>query len=334
MAGKIRPSNVNNEARYKLIGYSTYNGNSTSPSNNNEIGLFNEKLDETWNDTGAFYICNTSQYIEIEIYDNCTIWRYPPITYNDYCALFKIEKMENEKWKDITENVTQTCTKHLIENWERTIVDLPKGHYKFSISKDGESRIDTEWYIEKSILKYFFIKKDNKIYSLNKNIYKDNIIPRNIEDLKIVKELKNIEQIRYIFKKEDLNKYGTPQVNISEELLRKLQGFEIIEWSDDKEENKLNIGGEYKDKIFKCFEEPELLVWIDDKDVNEVSLIGEIESTKILDKAEDYDLLMWTDDKNIKEAKITYETEPYRPIDALKTINDGTFDVLVKELEN
>ncbi|MCD3277837.1 hypothetical protein [Clostridium botulinum] len=181
---------------------------------------------------------------------------------------------------------------------------------------------------------YIFLKQNNKIYSINPQIYKDNILPKNKTKLKTVIELKNTKTIDDVLTKEDIKKYGACEVELSEKLLKDLQGCEIIKWTDDKKDNELNISGEYKDKIFKCFEETELLVWIDDKDVNKVSLIGEIESTKILDKAEDYDLLMWTDDKNIKEAKITYETEPYRPIDALKTINEGEFNVLVKELEN
>ncbi|AEB77317.1 hypothetical protein ADU80_00530 (plasmid) [Clostridium botulinum] len=49
----------------------------------------------------------------------------------------------------------------------------------------------------------------------------------------------------------------------------------------------------------------------------------------------DFKLMMYMDTNiNINKVSIACQIEPYRPIDALKTINDGTFDVLVKELEN
>ncbi|WP_461614574.1 hypothetical protein [Clostridium sp. Marseille-QA1073] len=45
-------------------------------------------------------------------------------------------------------------------------------------------------------------------------------------------------------------------------------------------------------------------------------------------------LLMWTDDMDKDEITIMYEFKNlYRPIDVLKKINDGKFDILMKEIE-
>lgn len=149
MAGNCRPMVVGlrEEATYTVLSMSSSQGTGGTVEN---CGLFNGTNPNEWNTSNIFYWYNTTDFLEIEINEDCNIWRSGTkswATSNGKLNIF-LYNDTTSSYDDITSTVEQTTTAIGNDSWEKTIVGLKKGRYKFTIS--SASRIDSEWYIETS----------------------------------------------------------------------------------------------------------------------------------------------------------------------------------------
>lgn len=149
MAGNCRPMVVGlrEEATYTVLSMSSSQGSGGTADN---CGLFNGTNPNEWNTANVFYWGELANFLEIEINEDCNIWRCGTESWSTSNGKLNIFLYNNATslYNDITSNVEQTTTAIGNNSWEQTIVGLKKGRYRFTISSG--LRLDSEWYIENS----------------------------------------------------------------------------------------------------------------------------------------------------------------------------------------
>lgn len=177
----LRPKNIKYKAKFKILSLNASQGSGGTVEN---CGLFDSKIDSSWNSSDMFYWQNYNNYIEIQIFEKCNIWRFGCSWDDRYGELQILQKQDNGEFLDVTErySIPTTDIKH---SWEMFVKNLPKGIYKFIGGYEKRSnssyRLDAEWFIEKVFNIKCIIKQDNKFYSIKKEFFKNN----NYEDLNI-----------------------------------------------------------------------------------------------------------------------------------------------------
>lgn len=189
MAGKLKPNiaNLGEEVILENISY----GSKTWPfiiENNTCYGLFDGK-DTQQSFSNGFGWAVEDDYIQFTTHNIINIWRYVSqygylsSAYQNPLKIFK--KNNNNNWIDISNDIKQTVSVLTPVSggiWEKTISNLSIGTYK--ITGSGKTRIDDEWYIEKTNLNKFLIQdgiKEKYITAENTIAYiKD--IPYDISD--------------------------------------------------------------------------------------------------------------------------------------------------------
>lgn len=150
MAGSAKPIVVGLgiEATYTVLGVVGSQGSGGTVA---KAGLLNEVCANEWNTSNVMYFSDSTTYIEIEINEDCNIWRSGTTTWINGIYPLKILKYNGTSYNDVTNLYPQTLTPINEYKWEKTIDNLPKGRYKF-IGKGGtlssNQRIDSEWYLE------------------------------------------------------------------------------------------------------------------------------------------------------------------------------------------
>lgn len=219
MAGSSKP-NINGlkkEASYKVL-----NGNSNGQQIN-QCGLFNENTPNEWNTKNVFYWYSSSDYLEIEINNDCNIYRSGTYSWATYTGELSILKFKNGEYIDITEFIEQKISPITNEEWEKTIFNLKKGRYKF-VLKDTKYRIDSEWYIENIHNFKYLIKQNNEYYSLESSLCKLGQ-PQNNEELEQWYKEHGIDDLDILCTDENLVK------SIKKEIGSK---FQVTKWEENK----------------------------------------------------------------------------------------------------
>lgn len=147
MAGSCKPSvaGLGREASYTVLDLSSSQGSGGTVES---CGLFNGTNPDEWNTENVFYWYDSTNYLEIEIEQNCNIWRcgtYNWATSNGTLNVFLYNE-STKTYDDITSIVTQTTTTITNSSWEKTFTGLKKGRYKFTTGNG--LRLDSEWFIE------------------------------------------------------------------------------------------------------------------------------------------------------------------------------------------
>lgn len=147
MAGKCKPSiaGLGREASYTVLSMSSSQGSGGTIDN---CGLFNGTNPNEWNTANVFYWGEVANFLEIEIKQDCNIWRCGTSSWANSNGKLNIFLYNDttSSYDNITNTVEQTTKNIDNNNWEKTIIGLKKGRYKFTISSG--LRLDSEWYIE------------------------------------------------------------------------------------------------------------------------------------------------------------------------------------------
>ncbi|ADK16158.1 hypothetical protein [Clostridium ljungdahlii] len=161
MAGTVKPNIVGlgKEVTPTIIG--TY-GIATA------TGLFDGAQPDSWVSNGVCYWGSVDYYIELLIPKKCNIWRSGINSFSNMCAPFSIiKKNDSGGYDDVTSLYSQTLTQIGNTQWEKTIINLLPGQYRFvSTGK----RIDSEWYLEEVNTNKFLIKQGTQYYSIKNNV--------------------------------------------------------------------------------------------------------------------------------------------------------------------
>lgn len=142
-AGTAKPSGVQKEASYEVLGV---NGHQHSGNSINDCGLFDGTQVNEWNTSNVMYWSDYSTYVELNINEPCNIWRSGTTTWSRYYKPLKILKWDGTNYNDITSTINQSLSPITETSWEKTISNLPAGRYKFAYKENY--RLDSEWYIE------------------------------------------------------------------------------------------------------------------------------------------------------------------------------------------
>lgn len=172
MAGNSKPSNIGEEASFKLLSGSGHSGQTGK-------GLFDGIQVNEWNTDKVFYWNSTGHYIEIEIISPIVnIWRSGTSDWSTYTKPLKISKWNGSSYIDITDSYPQTITAINHTQWEKTITNLPSGRYKLEYS--AAYRMDSEWYIEEANLQKFLLSSNDEKTLFPEILYSNfskNVIP-------------------------------------------------------------------------------------------------------------------------------------------------------------
>lgn len=142
-AGNAKPEGVGREVEYEVLDVKGY-GNSGGTVKG--CALFDGRQEDQWNSPEVMHWCDDNQYLEINIKEDCNIWRSGTLSWMNHIGLLKISKWNGLNYNDITATISQTVTLTNNSNWEKTISKLPAGQYKFEYGTGY--RIDSEWYLE------------------------------------------------------------------------------------------------------------------------------------------------------------------------------------------
>lgn len=131
MAGKSKPNilNLGQEASYQvlsLVGSQGSGGTVQLP------GLFDGNNPNEWNTLKVMYWQTADNFIEINISTpKVNIWRSGTTSWKQYIGSLKIKYWNGSSYVDVTNNYLQTVTQIAETQWEKTILDLPSGRYRF-----------------------------------------------------------------------------------------------------------------------------------------------------------------------------------------------------------
>lgn len=142
-AGAAKPFEAGNEAGYEVLAVKGANQSGGTPE---KCGLFDGTQVNEWQTSPVMYWYDSNTYLEINIKEDCNIWRSGVSGYPSYKAPLKILKWNSTEYEDITAAITQTLSSITHQQWEKTISNLPAGTYRFEYGTGY--RIDSEWYLE------------------------------------------------------------------------------------------------------------------------------------------------------------------------------------------
>lgn len=142
-AGNAKPEGVGREVEYEIL---DVKGDQGSGGTEKNCGLFDGTQVDQWNTSKVMYWCGTVNYLEINIKEDCNIWRSGTSGWSNHNGSLNILKWDGSKYNDITSTIKQTLNEVTHEQWEKTISNLPAGRYKFEYGTGY--RIDSEWYLE------------------------------------------------------------------------------------------------------------------------------------------------------------------------------------------
>ncbi|MBD8840368.1 laminin G domain-containing protein [Paenibacillus sp. FSL K6-4396] len=167
MAGKSKPNilNLGQEASYQvlsLVGSQGSGGTVQLP------GLFDGNNPNEWNTLKVMYWQTADNFIEINISTpKVNIWRSGTTSWKQYIGSLKIKYWNGSSYVDVTNNYLQTVTQIAETQWEKTILDLPSGRYRFEYGT--AFRLDSEWFIETAISSRILLSSGDKYYSITEN---------------------------------------------------------------------------------------------------------------------------------------------------------------------
>ena len=164
MAGLLKPNihGIGVEASYEIV-------DSSMSSSTTAQGLFDGVRVNKWDNPSVCYWNEYGQeYLILKINNKCNIYRAGTTSWASACQKFNISKLIDGNFIDVTSSVEQTTSAITDQEWEKTISNLEKGTYKFTIPV-GTLRLDSEWYIEN--IDNVLIMKDDKYYSILDNYY-------------------------------------------------------------------------------------------------------------------------------------------------------------------
>lgn len=142
-AGEAKPLNVQTEVTYEVL---EVKGSQGSGGTVESCGLFDGTQVNEWKTERVMFWNDISNYIEIDIQEDCNIWRSGTDGWLGHNGSLGIYKWDGTAYQDITASITQTVSRINQKEWEKTISNLSAGRYKFAF-KDG-FRLDSEWYLE------------------------------------------------------------------------------------------------------------------------------------------------------------------------------------------
>lgn len=160
----VDESSFGEKAKFKILSMKPAQASGGTIDN---CGLFDNIRINQWNTRNVFYWEKEYNFIELEIYSKCNIYRSGTSGWSQACLPLRILKYINDSYQDITSTITQNLSQINESQWELYINNLPAGRYKFIGSPSGTYRVDSEWYIE--ALTYNLIKKDGKRYGIYNN---------------------------------------------------------------------------------------------------------------------------------------------------------------------
>lgn len=203
MAGTAKPNIVGlgGEASYKLLG--GYGSQGAQPE-----GLFNGVQANEWNSQNVMYWYGGGTYIELEIFEECNIWRSGTSSWGSHIAALGILKHNGTSYVDVTTLYPQTVTSIPHTQWEKTISKLPKGRYIFE-ARSG-LRIDSEWYLERTNLQAFIFKGNDRLYAFENDKLTSYSDRENIQELALKHSSGEID-LSQIFTKIEYNE--APEIN-------------------------------------------------------------------------------------------------------------------------
>lgn len=230
MAGNCKPSiaGLGREASYTVLAMSS---SQESGGTVNNCGLFNGTNPNELNTSNVFYWKYLSNFLEIEINEDCNIWRCGTKSWPTAIGTLNVflYNESTSSYDNITSTVNQTITAITNDNWEKTFTKLKKGKYKFTTGNG--LRLDSEWYIEG--ITRSLLKSNNKYYSIKKECY-DSTTKTYTEITDITDE----SFLTYGFNIQDL----TTELTINSETFKpidKFEQFSIVSLED----KTLNLSG-------------------------------------------------------------------------------------------
>lgn len=142
-AGNAKPEGVGREVEYEVLDVKGSNQSGGTPE---KCGLFDGIQVDEWSTPPVMYWYDSNYYLEINIKEDCNIWRSGTSGWRNHNGSLNILKWDGSKYNNITSTIKQTLNEITHEQWEKTISNLPAGRYRFEYGTGY--RIDSEWYLE------------------------------------------------------------------------------------------------------------------------------------------------------------------------------------------